>query len=263
MRRWNSHWGANARSRTCLLAALFFCPSLFGCNNYCFVFVSNPGGSIATSTNTPSCQLNSATGTVRVSISASPSASAASAEAAPANIQHIYVTFRGIEAMASSIADDDSPEWRELAPKLATQPVQFDLLARGVDSTHPSTFDDVAVPADAYRQIRLRLASNQPATDESVPAENACGSIGFNCVVTTDGRIRPLVLDSPSSQFQIPSDHMSGGFFRVLPEATVNLKIEFNTQSSLVFPAGEALRLVPVFTAEPQSPFELTATPNQ
>jgi hypothetical protein len=173
------------------------------------------------------------------------------------------MTFRGIEAIASSIADDDSPDWRELAPKLATQPVQFDLLARGGDSTHPSTFDDVAVPADAYRQIRLRLSPNEPVTDESIPEENACGNVGFNCVVTSDGRIRPLVLDRQSSQVQVPSDPIAGGFFRVLPEATVNLKIEFNTQSSLVFPAGEALRLVPVFTVEPQPVGESAAQPNQ
>src|ERR1700693_4389551 len=108
MQHWNSYRGTNAPYRTCLLAALFFCLSLFGCNNYCFVFVSNPGGSISTSTNAPSCQLNSATGTVRLSISASPAASATAAEAAPTSIQHIYVTLRGIEAIPSALADDDS-----------------------------------------------------------------------------------------------------------------------------------------------------------
>ncbi len=263
MRRWNSYRGATAPSRTCLVAALFFCLSLCGCGNYCFVFVSNPGGSISTSTNTPSCQLNTATGTVRVSMSASPTASAASAETASAKILHIYVTLRGIEAIASALADDDSPDWRELAPKLATQPVQLDLLARNADSCERSTFEDVALPADAYRQIRLRLASNQPESGESTPEENACGGVGLNCVVTPDGRIRPLVLDRQSSQVQVSSDRISGGFFRVLPETAVNLNIEFNTQSSLVFPAGKALRLVPVFTVEPQSSCDSTATPNQ
>jgi hypothetical protein len=258
MRRWNSYRGANAASRAFLLAALFFCLSAFGCDNSCFVFVSNPGGSISTST--PSCQLGNANGTVRLQITSSITPPAGES---PAAIQHIFVTLRGIEATAGAIADDNSPDWQELAPKLATQPVQFDLLARGGDSTRPSTFDDVAVPADAYRQIRLRLSPNQPVTDESIPEENACGSVGFNCVVTSDGRIRPLVLDRKSSQIQVPSDRISGGFFRVLPEATVNLKIEFNPQSSLVFPAGEALRLVPVFTVEPQPVGEPAADPNQ
>ena len=263
MRRWNSYRGANAPSRTWLLAELLLCLSLFGCSNYCFVFVSNPGGSISTSTNSPSCQLNTATGTVRVSISASATASAASAEATPAKVQHIYVTLRGIEAIASALADDDSPDWRELAPKLAAQPVQLDLLARNTDSCERSTFGDVALPADGYRQIRLRLASNQPATDESIPQENACGGVGLNCVVMSDGRVRALVLDRPSAQFQISSDHISGGYFRVLPEATVNLNVEFNTQSTLIFSADDPVRLVPVFTAEPQSPCEATGAPNE
>jgi|SRR5579863_3294096 len=249
---------ANRASRTCLFASLFFCLSFFGCNNSCFVFVSNPGGSISTST--PSCQLNSATGTVRLRIGASPTASP---EAAPARIQHIFVTLRGIEAIASALADDDSPDWRELAPKLATQPVQLDLLARNADSCESSTFEDVAVPADAYRQIRLSLASNQPAADESTPEENACGSVGLNCVVTSDGGVRPLVLDRASSQFQIPSDHISGGFFRVLPEAAVNLNLEFSPQSTLLFSADDPVRLVPVFNVEPQTSCESTATPNQ
>jgi hypothetical protein len=181
----------------------------------------------------------------------------------PTTIQHIFVTLRGIEATPSAIPSDDSPNWRELAPQLATQPQQLDLLAHCADSCERNVFDDVAVPADAYRQIRLRLSPNQPATDESVPEENSCGSVGFNCVITADGGIRPLVLDSLSSQFEISSGQIPGGFFRVLPEATVNLKIEFDPQSTLIFSADDPVRLVPIFTVEPQASSESTAVPNQ
>jgi hypothetical protein len=253
-------------SRTCFFTTLLFCLSFFGCSNYCFVFVSNPGGSISTSNNTPSCQLNSATGTVRLRVTASPTPSAQTTPMPTStSIQHILVTLRGIEATPSAIPNDDSSNWRELAPQLATQPQQLDLLALCADSCdqNQNTFADVAVPADAYRQIRLRLSPNQPATDEPLPEENACGSVGFNCVVTADGGIRPLVPDSLSSQFQISSDHISGGFFRVLPDTGVNLKIEFNPQSSLLFPAQEAVRLAPAFTVEPQPSPESTAAPNQ
>jgi hypothetical protein len=249
---------AKRTSRTCFFTTLLFCLSLLGCNNYCFVFVSNPGGSI--STTSPSCPLNGATGAVRVHVAASPTATA---EATPASIQHIFVTLRGIEASSNAILDDDSPDWHELAPKLATQPEQLDLLARTPDSCARSTFDDVAVPADAYRQIRLRLSPNQPATDEFVPEENACGSVGFNCVVTSEGAIRPLVLDRLSSQFQISSDDISGDLFRVLPDTAVHLEIEFNPQASRIFPADEAVRLVPAFTVEPQVSCESTPAPNQ
>ena len=144
-------------SRACFFTILLFCLALVGCSNYCFVFVSNPGGSISTSSNTPSCQLNTATGTVSLRVTASPTSSA-QATPLPTTIQHIFVTLRGIEATPSAIPNDDSPNWRELAPQLATQPEQLDLLARCADSCdqYQNTFADVAVPADAYRQIRLQ-----------------------------------------------------------------------------------------------------------
>jgi Domain of unknown function (DUF4382) len=245
---------------------LLFCLSFAACNNYCFQFVSNPGGSISTSSNAPSCQLNTSAGTVSLRITASPAAfTQPTPTPTPASIQHIFVTLRGIEATPSAIPDDDSLNWRELAPQLATQPQQLDLLANCSDSCdqNQNTIAGAAIPADAYRQIRLRLAPNQPATDESVPEQNACGSVGFNCVVTTDGRIRSLVLDNSSSQFHISSGQISGGFFRVLPDTPVNLEIEFNPQSSLFFPANEAVRMVPAFTVEPQATSESTAASNQ
>ncbi|MGB7750083.1 MAG: DUF4382 domain-containing protein [Candidatus Acidiferrales bacterium] len=249
-------------SRACFFTILLFCLALVGCSNYCFVFVSNPGGSISTSSNTPSCQLNTATGTVSLRVTASPTSSA-QATPLPTTIQHIFVTLRGIEATPSTIPNDDSPNWRELAPQLASQPEQLDLLAQCAESCEQNTFGDVAVPADAYRQIRLRLSPNQPATDEPLPEENACGSAGFSCVITADGVIRPLVLDILSSQFQISSDHISGGFIQVLPDAAINLNIEFNPQSSLFFPVNNAVRLVPTFTVVPQASSESTAALNQ
>jgi hypothetical protein len=257
---------ANRTSRTCFFTTLLFCLGFVGCSNYCFVFVSNPGGSPLTGSNTPSCQLNTSTGTVGLRVTASPTPSA-QATPSPASIQHIFLTLRGIEATSSSIPNDDSANWRELAPKLATQPEQLDLLAHKDDSCDQkqNTFAEVAIPADAYRQIRLRLAPDQPAADEPVPEENACGTLGLNCVVTADGGIRPLVLDGPSSQFQISSDHISGGFFRVLPDAAVNLKIEFNPESSLFYSAqtDEAVRLLPAFTVEPQTSCDPQVASNQ
>jgi Domain of unknown function (DUF4382) len=259
-------WRPIRAARSCLLVALFFCLTMVGCSNYCFVFVSNPGGSISTSSSTPSCQLNSATGTVRLRVAASPAPEAQAAPTPiPTSIQHIFVTLRGIEATPSAIPNDDSPNWRELAPQLAAQPKQLDLLAHCPDSCaeNQNMFAGVAVSVDAYRQIRLRLSSNQPAADEPLPEVNACGSVGFSCVITADGGIRALALDGLSPQFQISSDHISGGFFQVLPDTAINLDIEFNPQSSLFFPVNNAVRLVPTFTVEPQASSESTAALNQ
>jgi hypothetical protein len=262
MQHRNSFRRAERTSHAHFFAILLFCLSLVGCGNYCFVFVSNPGGSVSTSSNTPSCQLNTSTGTVSLRITASPTPDA-QATPTPSTIQHIFVTLRGIEATPSAIPNDDSPDWRELAPQLATQPQQLDLLALCADSCdqNQKTFADVAVPADAYRQIRLRLSPNQPSTDDPLPEENACRSVGFNCVVTAEGEILPLVLDR-QSQFQISSGQISGGFFQVVPDAAINLKIEFNPQSSLFFPAQEAVRLLPAFTVELQDTPESIAAVN-
>src|SRR5271156_4587428 len=111
MRYCSSFQQAKSITRACFFTTLLFCLSFVGCNNYCFVFVSNPGGTISTSNNAPICQLNTATGTVRLRVTAPPTPSA---EATPTSIQHIFVTLRGIEATPSAIPDDDSPNWQEL-----------------------------------------------------------------------------------------------------------------------------------------------------
>jgi len=236
-----------------LTAALLFWVTATGCNNTCFRFTSNPSTGtlvIKVSDAKPTCTLSKANGIVVLNVSASPMPSAGSG---PSSIQHIFVSLWGIEAHPGTIADEDSPDWQELAPQLAQQPVQIDLMARTDDQCPPGSFSEAAVPAGVYRQIRLRLVPSQPATSEPVPEENACGSVGFNCIVTADGRIRPLALDGAKPELRIGSEHIAGGFLRVLPDTGTDLAIEFNTSSSLVLPAGDAVRLTPVFTAAPRA----------
>jgi hypothetical protein len=258
------HAYSSRRTRTAsqrlFFAVLFFFLGLVGCDNSCFVFVSNPGGGII-SGGTTNCSLNLGKGNVRPRITSS-LAPAIGDE--PAQIQHIFVTLRGIEANPNANADEESPDWQELAPKLATQPVQLDLLAQSTDSRELDAFGYVAVPADAYHQIRLRLSPNQPSASESIVQENSCGAVAFNCIVTSDGSVRPLALDGNLPEIQVTSDHITGGYFRVLPETAVDLQIEFNPHSSLFVPANEALRLVPVFTVDSQqTASEFTAAANQ
>jgi hypothetical protein len=232
------------------LTILFLSLGLSACGtNSCILIVSNPGSSGGTiSGSGPNCSLNTTTTvSMRITSSLAPPAGGAS------SIQHVFVTLRGIEANPSANAEEYSPDWQELAPKLATQPVQLDLLARSGDSCEANISERVAVPADAYRQIRLRLAPDQADTGNSVLQENSCGSAGFNCVVTSDGNIRPLVLDQELSQIQVSSDHITGGFFRIFPDAAVNLKIEFNSQTSQFISSDSAVRLVPVFTVDSQT----------
>jgi hypothetical protein len=248
MRRFSTFQDAITPSQAVLLAILFLAVGLIGCDNSCFVFVSNPGGTVSSGTNP--CSLNQTNGNVRTQITTSRTQPAGDE---PATIQHIFVTLRGIEANPSATAGEDSPGWQELAPKLLTQPAQLDLIASSGDSHELDVLGDATVPADAYRQIRLRLSSNQIGPDDSVSRENSCGNVGLNCIVTLDGLVRPLVLDTGLSQMQVSSDRIAGGFFRIFPETNVDLKIEFNPQSSLFIPTNEAVRFVPAFTADSQT----------
>src|SRR5271154_4776816 len=238
--------------RSFFCAMLFLPLGLIGCGDSCFVFVSNPGG--GTISNAPSCSVKPANGTVRVRMTSSITGTNYS----PTGIQHIFVTLRGVEANPSATAGDESAGWQELTPKLATEPLQLDLLGRKSGSCEQNAFDSVKVPADQYRQIRLRLSSNPPDS-EPIPEENFCGNVGPNCAVTSDGVISPLVLDSGVPQIRIGSERISGSFFRVLPDSDADLNIEFNLQSSMLNAAGEIVHLAPVFTVDSQTSCESVA----
>jgi hypothetical protein len=237
------------------LATLFLSLVLIGCDtNSCILIVSNPGSGGGTiSGNGPNCSLNPMTVSMQITSSLPPLAP----EGQP-RIQHIFVTLRGIDANPSAAADENSPDWQELAPNLSKEPIQLDLLSRSADSCEPNISARVSVPANAYRQLRLRLSPNQLDASDPVLQQNSCGSAAFNCVVTSDGNIKPLVLDRDLSQIQISSAQITTGVFRVLPDSPLNLKIEFNPQSSHFIPTATAaaVRLVPVFTAAVQSPCE-------
>jgi hypothetical protein len=102
--------------------------------------------------------------------------------------------------------------------------------------------------AGAYRQIRLRLVSDQPAANEPLPQHNECVEIGFNCVVTTRGQKRALAFENGARDLHISSDRIPNGFFNVLPDTDAELTIRFEPFSSLAAPAGEAVRVAPVFS---------------
>jgi hypothetical protein len=256
MRRARGSRAAITASSKVFFAILSVAIGLTGCDNGCLVIISNPGGGTI-SGGTSNCSLNLGKGNVRSRITSSLGPPAGKERA---RIQHIFVTIQGIEANPSATADEKSPDWQELAPELVTRPMQMDLLASRGNSDGLDALEGVAIPADAYRQVRLRLSPNQPSASDSVLQESACGSLGFNCLVTSDGPVRPLVLDSGLSQIRISSDHITGGFFRILPETTVNLRVEFNPQSSLFINTDDAVRLIPVFTIESQTPSESAAT---
>ena len=266
---------------------LLLCLAVSGCGKNCFSGFWNGSASGVTVSNS-SCPLTKATGAVIVQISVAPASSADSAafppplawphaspgmspSALPYNVGHIFLTLRGIEAHSDTAADEDSPDWQELAPDLSAHPVQFDLLAPSAPLTMTGDSGSLRLPADAsglatvladeYVQLRLRLLPRNPSPDDPIPESNACGDAGWNCIVFADRSARPLEFPpaefaaasvpqlgfGPAPEFHIPLEHGTASFFRVLPGEVIHLSIEFDSASSVYFASNPAVRLVPVF----------------
>ena len=106
------------------------------------------------------------------------------------------------------------------------------------------------VRAAVYRQIRLRLISDEPAPGDPLPNDNKCGGRSFNCVVDTNGHTRALVMKNAANNVLIMSDHITDGSFNVLPDAATQLSIVFDPYSSLAVAVSDAVQIAPVFSAE-------------
>jgi len=229
----NSEWMArNARAGALLLAVV----AIFGIAG---IIVSCSGGSGS------SMSMSSNTGTVNVSMSDPPSCM-------PPNGQfvHVYVTVRSVQAHISATADDNSPGWQELAPQLASAPLQIDLFSKPQTTCILAQLGSASLPAGSYQQIRLLLVSNTPAASDAVPTTNACAGNGFNCVVLEDSTIHELQLSSQANTgLKIPPGQIVGGPLQVNAGQSVDLNIDFNACASIVHEGNGKFRLKPTLTA--------------
>ena len=189
---------------------------------------------------------NSKMGTASLSLSDPPSCRTPNG-----NFKHVFVTITSVQAHLNSSATDSMPGWQELAPNLAAQPVQLDLLSTPQTGCVLSQLGaNVSLPAGDYQQIRLILLSNLPAAGVPVPASNACGSQGFNCAVLSDDSIHKLNLSSQANTgLKIPPGQVAGGAIRVAADQHVDINIDFNTCASLVLQGNGQFRLRPTLTA--------------
>ncbi|HWY08340.1 MAG TPA: DUF4382 domain-containing protein [Candidatus Acidoferrales bacterium] len=199
------------------------------------IIVSCGGGSKSMSTGM---------GTVNVTMSDPPSCM-------PPNGQftHVYVTVRSVQAHISATADDNSSGWQELAPQLASAPVQIDLFSKPQATCILARLGSASLPAGSYQQIRLLLVSNTAATSAG-PSTNACAGSGFNCVVLQDSTIHELQLSSQDNTgLKIPPGQIVGGPLQVTAGQSVDLNIDFNACASIVQEGNGKFRLKPTLTA--------------
>jgi hypothetical protein len=196
------------------------------------------GGSVATPP-TPG------TGMVTVSISDPPSCM-------PPNgsFMHVFITVRSVQAHIDPRADDSSSGWQELAPQLASQPMQIDLFSAPQTNCVLAQLGSASLPVGSYQQIRLLLVSNSPAAGASTPSSNACAGNGFNCVVLSDNSIHELLLSSQENTgLKIPPGQIVGGPIQVMAGQSVDLNIDFNACASIVLEGNGSYRLKPTLTA--------------
>ena len=199
---------------------------------------------------TSSMPQSATTGTVTVSISDPPSCKNPNG-----NFEHIYITVRSVQAHTSASANDNSAGWQELAPQLATMPMQIDLFSAAQTNCVLAQLGSASLPAGNYQQIRLLLVSNAPAASDAVSSSNACAGNGYNCVVLTDNSIHELDLSSQSNTgLKIPPGQIVGGPLQVTAGQSVDLNIDFNACASIVLEGNGQFRLKPVLTAGQISP---------
>jgi hypothetical protein len=201
------------------------------------IIVSCSGGS--------SHNMVSGMGTVNVTMSDPPSCM-------PPNGQfmHVYITVRSVQAHISATADDNSSGWQELAPQLASAPMQIDLFSKPQTTCILAQLGSASLPAGSYQQIRLLLVSNTTAASAAAPATNACAGNGFNCVVLEDSTIHELQLSSQDNTgLKIPPGQIVGGPLQVTAGQSVDLNIDFNACASIVQEGNGKFRLKPTLTA--------------
>jgi hypothetical protein len=187
-------------------------------------------------------EFNPPLATVRVSISDPPTC-----EAPKGPYRNVWVTIVGVRIHKSADAENTAAGWIDLAPQLATAPMQLDLLAQGDNACFLAQLGTTQLEAGNYQQIRLILAPNN--TSLSIP-NNQCGNAA-NCVVLdADGSVHTLQLSSQAQTgIKIPPGQIAGGGVSLEAGQTSDLNIDFNACASIVVAGNGQFRLNPTLHA--------------
>jgi len=213
--------------------------TVIGCGNSCFVGFSNNGNGVVivkAGNPPPPCSLPQTTGMMSVL-----AVKSSVCESCPApHPQHIFVTLQGIQLHSSPVAGPTSPDWHEIAPRLADEPLLIDLIGGSV----PEVLVDYSpAPAGTYRQVRLRFLPDSEYAPDRLP-RSPCGEARHNCVVLADGRVESLPWASEENpDLLIASDALQGGSIVVPPGAKTDLLLVFGLSQRLYSSAAEPLQL--------------------
>jgi hypothetical protein len=211
---------------------MFTAIGLAGCGNSCFVgFVNNGNGSFTINAGNPAptCSLTQVNGMLNaVAVKSTVCETCVPA----ARVEHIFVTLRSIQLRRSGSDDTNAPDWLELAPQLANEPRQIDLMG---SSMPVILVENAIVPARSYPELRLQFLPGSVTNAEELPAENACGGTRWNCMIMADGRVEALSLPGDVPELLIPSQSIESGSLVVLPDARLDLQLRFEPHQGSYF----------------------------
>lgn len=198
-----------------------------GCRNTCFVGFATNGkavGDVKAGDPPPSCSLTQARGAIRAIAVKSAVCEACTVDA---RVQHLFVTVRNIQLRRTVTEGGTGKDWVEIAPELANQPRQFDLIG---NSSPEKWVENAYVPAETYAEIRLRFCFDSSSDSLECQAETACGRMLRNCAVKSDGRIEPLFWPGSTPELVIAIHTLEGDSLAVLPDSIADLRLSFALQ---------------------------------
>lgn len=220
-------------------AAIFTFIVLAGCGNSCFVGFSNNGKGgliVKTGNPPPTCSLSQANGTMSVVALKSPVCETCTTAA---RVGHVFVTLRSIQLRPGVSDDTNSPDWLELAPHLAIEPRQIDLMG---NSKPMILVESAIVPAGNYREVRLQFVLEAPTSTGEFPVKSACGATRGNCIVMADGYVEPLRLPGGIPDILVFPLSIESDSITVLPNAGMELQLSLEPHQGLSFSVAEGWR---------------------
>lgn len=228
-----SDWGRKLQN-VWTVVALLIAVGLAGCANSCFVFVSSNGSSgvfVKVGEPPPVCSLDPAKGAIHATVLKS---SVCEACTSSTKMEHVFVTVRGIQLSPATI-DANSPEWFEIAPHLAVEPKQIDLMGNAAPEV---LVDRAMVSALSYREVRLQFVLARDP--QLLPVQNACEE-QWNCVVMADGRVERLRLPGDVPELVMPLSSGNESVV-VLPDGQMDLQLSLESQKVLTFSSADGLK---------------------
>lgn len=218
----------NRVRRTLFLIWIVLVVGVASCNNACFVGVINPPNNsltVAAGNPPPVCSQLQPMAAVKAAAHLTPACTGCSPSR---QVTQVHLLLSGIELHPDDVADENSPEWQELAPDWARQPQWVDLQGDSTPNEVALPLSIAAqIPAGTYHQLRFRIAQSA----EQFYAESHCSSVVASCVVTAEGNYHPLqTLNGHSylrlevaSSIDLRTDQLNRLRIEILPEWTLHI----------------------------------------